>query len=80
MALEFSAEAAAWASDEVWHHSQTIDEHQDGALTMRFCCAITNELVRWVLSYGARVEVLEPEELRTEVTAEALAVTRKEHR
>jgi predicted DNA-binding transcriptional regulator YafY len=39
--------------------------------------ADTNELVRWVLSFGRGVKVVKPEALRERVQREALAVARQ---
>jgi predicted DNA-binding transcriptional regulator YafY len=72
--LHFNAEAAAWVRDHRWHYSQQVEECDDGSLVMRFCCVATNELVRWVLSYGGRVKVDEPGGLREAVIAEAKKV------
>lgn len=69
--LWFSARAAAWVRDEQWHSSQRIEVLADGGLVMRFHCAVTNELMRWVLSFGAHVRVEGPAMLRAWLVQEA---------
>lgn len=72
--LRFNPEAARWVCDERWHHSQQAEWQEDGGLVMKFRCTVTNELVRWVLSFGARVRVEAPAELRELVLREARGV------
>ena len=69
--LRFGPLAAAWVRDEVWHPSQEIEMLADGGLVIRFHCSVTNELVRWVLSFGGEVGVEEPVGLREAVRQEA---------
>lgn len=72
--LRFNAEAAAWVRDHQWHYTQRTEEAEDGSLVMHFRCIVTNELIRWVLSFGGRVIISQPDRLRKAVTAEAQAV------
>lgn len=74
VALGFNREAAPWVRDDLWHPSQEVEEYPDGGLTMRFHCAVSNELVRWVLSFGDRVRVEQPNRLRRMVVQEARRV------
>ncbi len=69
--LRFSIRAAAWVRDEQWHRSQQVEVLTDGGLVMSFHCAITNELMRWVLSFGAEVDVKQPSKLRQWLLQEA---------
>lgn len=69
--LRFSARAAAWVRDEQRHSSQRIAVLDDGGIEMRFHCVITNELMRWVLSFGTEVGVREPVTLREWLIREA---------
>ena len=57
-----------------WHPTQTIDEHDDGTLTLRFRSGALAEVRRWVMSYGSHAEVLAPAELRAEVNEEGAAM------
>lgn len=69
--LRFGAQAGQWVAEEYWHPSQKTEELPDGRVLFKLCiAAITPEFVNWVLYYGSRVEVLEPEELRERVVEE----------
>lgn len=69
--LRFGPQAGQWVSEEYWHSSQEAEELPDGRVLFKLhIAAITPEFVNWVLYYGGRVEVLEPEELRERVVAE----------
>lgn len=76
LALDFSPLAAPWVRDERWHPSQQVEARPGGAIRMRFRCSITNELVRWVLSFGGEVHVEGPLPLRKQVRDEAERVLR----
>jgi predicted DNA-binding transcriptional regulator YafY len=79
--LRFKPEAGRWVSEEQWHKSQKVETTADGSVLFRLHIPITPEFVNWVLYYGSRVEVIEPERLRQRVTGEhqkaAAVYTRK---
>jgi predicted DNA-binding transcriptional regulator YafY len=68
--LSFTAEAARYVRERVWHPSQQLRERRDGGLELTVRVSDFLEVKRWVLSYGAACEVLEPAELRAEVEEE----------
>lgn len=69
--LRFGPEAGQWVSEEYWHASQEAEELPDGRVLFKLRIAtITPEFVNWVLYYGSRVEVLEPEDLRERMVEE----------
>ena len=47
------------------------EEQEDGGLVLSLRVAGVEEVRRWLLGYGAEVEVLEPESLRAELAEEA---------
>jgi predicted DNA-binding transcriptional regulator YafY len=65
--LRFDASVARRVRESVWHRSQQLTELADGGLEMRVTVAGIVEIRPWVLSWGEKVEVLEPPELRDEV-------------
>jgi predicted DNA-binding transcriptional regulator YafY len=73
----FDEYQARYMRGKQWHASQTIEEHADGTLTLRFQTGALAEVRRWVMSYGDHAEVLAPTELRAEVAAEAAAMARR---
>lgn len=70
--LRFSPEAGAWVSEEQWHSSQQVEEQADGSVLFKLHIAVTAEFVNWLMYYGSRVRVLEPEWLRDRVIEEHL--------
>lgn len=73
----FDAYQARYIRERCWHPTQQIEEHDDGALTLRFHTGALDEVRRWVMSYGRHAEVLAPISLRAEVVAEAAAMVRR---
>jgi predicted DNA-binding transcriptional regulator YafY len=68
--LTFDKTTAAWVKDRTWHPSQKIKRLQGGRLQMTLSVANTRELLGWVLSFGAGVQVVKPESLRDAVEEE----------
>lgn len=66
----FDERQARYIREREWHPTQSVEEHDDGALTLRFRTGALDEVRRWVLGYGARARVLAPEALRDAVQAE----------
>ncbi|HLP47123.1 MAG TPA: WYL domain-containing protein, partial [Candidatus Kapabacteria bacterium] len=62
--LKFNDRVADFVREQVWFPFQTIDEIPSGGLLLTFYVTDYREIVREVLSFGADVEVLEPDPLR----------------
>jgi len=72
--IRFAPEIAGYIKEKLWHESQEIRPQKDGSIIFAAQVAVTEELVSWVLSWGARAEVLAPQALQDAVHAEALAM------
>ncbi len=75
--LRFRASVAQRVAETIWHPSQEIERETDGSLRWRGTVAGPLEIRLWILSWGADVEVLAPEDLRRDVAdrlAEAAAI------
>ena len=70
----FSPEVAGYIKEKIWHESQEILPQKDGSLVYEAEVAETVELKSWIMSWGANAFVLEPESLREEIGAEAMAM------
>ncbi len=68
--LKFSPTQARWMREKVWHQTEQKVSQEDGVLLLKMFVPVTSELKRWVMQYGADVEVLAPEELRDMVARE----------
>jgi predicted DNA-binding transcriptional regulator YafY len=70
----FSPEVAGYIKERIWHASQTIHQQRDGSIIFEADVAQTEELISWIMSWGAKAEVLEPQSLKDDIHAEALAM------
>lgn len=68
--IRFAAGAARYVSEKKMHASQTVESQPDGTAIAEFRLSNTTEVKAWALSFGAAAEVLEPEELRIEISKE----------
>ncbi len=68
--VRFLAEAARYIQEKQWHASQKLAPQRDGSVIAEFQLTATEEIKAWVLSFGAKAEVLEPMALRVEVADE----------
>jgi predicted DNA-binding transcriptional regulator YafY len=69
--VKFSAAVAGYIQEKVWHGSQKIEQHADGAITFEVQVAGTQEIKFWIMRWGAQAVVLSPESLKDEILAEA---------
>ena len=65
--LWVSPEITRLMEEAVWHPTQKVERRKDASAIMTFQVATTWELTSWILGWGEKMEVLEPEELRREV-------------
>ncbi|MDY6918439.1 MAG: transcriptional regulator [Chloroflexota bacterium] len=72
--LRFSREVARFARETIWHPSQTVERQNDGSAIVTLRVANTIELRAWVMGWGEKVAVLEPESLRHAVIESAQAM------
>jgi len=71
VSIFFDADVADYVKEKIWHDSQQIQDQDNGSIIFRADVAVTRELIRWIMRWGAAAVVLEPEELRDEIQAEA---------
>lgn len=67
VSLLFEPEAGRWVAEEQWHHSQQIEELENGRIRLTFYVGITPEMVSWLMYYGGRVWVERPLWLRQQL-------------
>jgi len=67
----FSPDAAGYIKEKIWHESQDILSQKDGSIIFEAEVAGTEEIKFWVMSWGSKAIVLEPESLRDEIRVEA---------
>jgi predicted DNA-binding transcriptional regulator YafY len=75
--LKFHPRVAGRVRETQWHRSQALEEQPDGSLIWRARVAEPQEMLPWIRGWGADVEVLAPEALRKELTAQARQLARR---
>ncbi len=68
--VRFAPAVSRYVAESQWHPSQRLRKEKDGSLVAEFELGVTDEIKRWILSFGRHAEVLEPEELREELAEE----------
>lgn len=82
--VRFSAEVARYVEESQWHASQQLARRPDGSLLFQVELGDTDEIKKWLLSFGAHAVVLKPNTLRQDMLAEidrmrAAYATPKQH-
>ena len=62
--LKFSRKVAKRVQETQWHHTEQIEELDDGSLLWKAQVAEPREMLPWIRGWGADCEVLEPKSLR----------------
>jgi proteasome accessory factor B len=75
--VRFSAEVARYVCESRWHASQQVVAQKDGSVVADFDLDHTEEVKRWILSFGRHAEVLKPESLRNDMLDELTALRRR---
>jgi len=74
--LRFGPEAARRVQETCWHPSQRLTEGDDGGCLLEVSVAHPEEMLFWIRSWGAQVEVLAPGWLREQLGSEAQEIAR----
>ncbi len=74
--LRFAPAQAPYVLERSWHATEEKTVQPDGGVILSFSANHLFEVKRWVLSWGAGVTVLEPEELRQDVLRELAEAAR----
>jgi predicted DNA-binding transcriptional regulator YafY len=69
--IHFTADAAGYVKEKIWHASQKIEEFDDGSIIFEAEVAGTDEIKLWVMRWGSKAYVLEPRHLKEEIQSEA---------
>ena len=68
--VRFAPKIARYVRERVWHPSQTIEEHADGALEVTLHVVNDWALKSWILGFGGLATVLFPATLADEIVRE----------
>ncbi len=75
--IRFSAAAADRIREREWHDTQELRDLRDGELELTLRLGALPEIERWILTWGADAEVLQPKELRTRLKETTAALAKK---
>ena len=67
----FHPNVAGYIKEKIWHESQKVHSQDDGSIIFEAEVAGTDEIRFWIMSWGSKAVVLEPESLREKIIAEA---------
>ncbi|MEO2017877.1 MAG: WYL domain-containing protein [Fuerstiella sp.] len=62
--LRFNPDAAKIVQETTWHHTQQVQRHKNGSVTLSFKVDGLNEIIHWILSWSGQVRVQKPDELK----------------
>ncbi len=68
--VRFLPPVARYVEESTWHPSQKLTKQRDGSLIAEFTLDGTEEIKRWIMSFGKYAQVVEPGELRDQVVEE----------
>jgi predicted DNA-binding transcriptional regulator YafY len=68
--IRFDRRWASYVQERTWHESQSFEKGPGETVELSMDVGSTPDLRTWVLSFGSGAEVLEPDELRSEVARE----------
>lgn len=68
--IRFHPKVARYVEEKCWHPSQKLKRQKDGCLIAEFQLSSTDEIRKWVMSFGRNAVVLEPKEMRDKVRSD----------
>jgi len=72
--VRFSHAVSRYVQESHWHASQRITKQKDGGIIAEFDLDGTEEIKRWLMSFGKHAIVLEPDMLRRDIVHELKSV------
>jgi predicted DNA-binding transcriptional regulator YafY len=73
----FSSDIAGYITEKIWHETQKIESQEDGSILFTAEVAGTEEIKFWILNWGSKAVVIEPESLREDIRSEASAMLQR---
>jgi predicted DNA-binding transcriptional regulator YafY len=68
--VRFLPAVARYVEESTWHPSQKLTRQRDGSVIAEFTLDGTEEIKRWIMSFGKQAQVMKPDELRDEIVEE----------
>jgi predicted DNA-binding transcriptional regulator YafY len=77
--IGFNQEATQFIGEKKFHRSQQVERHADGTSTVSLRLNSLLEVKSWVLSFGAKAKVLEPQQLIDDIKRDIASLTSSYH-
>lgn len=77
--IRFAPEVAQYVQEHRWQEIQTISRDRDGSVILELQLSRLEEVKAWVLSFGAKAVVEEPEELKAMLAEEIVQLSAAYH-
>ena len=68
--VQFAPAVARYVCESNWHESQKLVQQKDGSVVAEFQLSDTEEIKRWIMSFGQHAVVVEPDSLWAEIVEE----------
>lgn len=68
--VRFDPSVATYVTEKNWHASQDLERQSDGSILLTVHLSTTEEIKHWILGFGAKAVVIEPDSLVAEIRAE----------
>ncbi len=68
--VHFNATIARYVVEQDFHVDASIDQYEDGSLTLTTTVKSREEFLRWVWSFGTKATVMSPEDIREQLRSE----------
>ena len=72
--LLFDADRSTYITEREWHPNQECHQNEDGSVYLSFTTNQIQTVMSWILSFGSKVKVLNPPELKDKIRDEILKV------
>ncbi len=72
--VRFTADKARYIKERIWAKGQIITDLDDGKIDLELKTSGWFDVKKWIMSFGAEAELLEPEERRAELAEEFVSV------
>jgi len=72
--VRFLPTVARYVQESTWHASQILTKEKDGGVLAEFDLSDTEEIMRWIMSFGQHAVVIEPDLLADKIRNESVAM------
>ncbi|WP_243439380.1 helix-turn-helix transcriptional regulator [Fundidesulfovibrio soli] len=73
--VEFAPQVAQYVRERIWSDDQSLVDMPGGGVRLEFTGGDIDEVASWVLSFGCQAKVVGPEELKSRIAKDVLAMS-----